>query len=219
MFWEKCFCIFHITVFGSLFSCTCIKTLPGVRVPDLCSLPFAFINLIKFHFFFFFSFSCYIVFAICILCFIKPKLGSHLSKCSLKSWRLWGKLVHRAKFSIKFWRCRAEQGGREEGGGYGEGGWREGRGENKLTTMLQIVKFNEKTCLAFNVFIKNGPTEQEEDKNGNKAWICCICCTPPNIQKNENACTRQILVKYPKRLWKWRHPERTFANNSLFVHP
>ena len=110
MFWEKCFCIFHITVFGSLFSCTCIKTLPGVRVPDLCSLPFAFINLIKFHFFFFFSFSCYIVFAICILCFIKPKLGSHLSKCSLKSWRLWGKLVHRAKFSIKFWRCRAEGG-------------------------------------------------------------------------------------------------------------
>ena len=110
MFWEKCFCIFHITVFGSLFSCTCIKTLPGVRVPDLCSLPFAFINLIKFHFFFFFSFSCYIVFAICILCFIKPKLGSHLSKCSLKSWRLWGKFVQReAGFFIKFWRFWPER--------------------------------------------------------------------------------------------------------------
>ena len=128
MFWEKCFCIFHITVFGSLFSCTCIKTLPGVRVPDLCSLPFAFINLIKFHFFFFFSFSCYIVFAICILCFIKPKLGSHLSKCSLKSWRLWGKLVQRAKFSIKFWRCRPGQ----------------GRGNNLTTILLHIFKFNEK---------------------------------------------------------------------------
>ena len=62
---------------------------------------------------------------LCILCFIKSKLGSHLSKCSLKSWRLWGKLVQRAKFSIKFWRCRAGQ----------------GRGNN-LTTILSCTFSN-----------------------------------------------------------------------------
>ena len=65
---------------------------------------------------------------LCILCFIKSKLGSHLSKCSLKSWRLWGKLVQRAKFSIKFWRCRPGQ----------------GRGNNLTTILLHIFKFNEK---------------------------------------------------------------------------
>ena len=54
-----------------------------------------------------FCFSCN---CLCILWFKKSKLESHLSKCSLKSWRLWGKFVQReAGFFIKFWRFWPER--------------------------------------------------------------------------------------------------------------
>ena len=52
----------------------------------------------------------FLVNCFCILWFKKSNLESHLSKCSLKSWRLWGKFVQReAGFFIKFWRFWPER--------------------------------------------------------------------------------------------------------------
>ena len=77
-----------------------------------CSFPLTIESGIggKYCVFFISTRFAFLVNCLCILWFKKSKLESHLSKCSLKSWRLWGKFVQReAGFFIKFWRFWPER--------------------------------------------------------------------------------------------------------------